>query len=67
LALRLDSGDRFLASHLNSLEPVYVEFFRGRTTILAFGAVPSKIATSCREERQPFSVCVVRKPRRETA
>jgi hypothetical protein len=47
--LSLDRDDRFLASHLSLLEPVYVGSFGGRTINLAREAVLSKIAISCRE------------------
>jgi hypothetical protein len=48
-ALDLDRDDAFLASHLNSLEPVYVGFSAPRTTNLGNLALLSKIAISCRE------------------
>jgi hypothetical protein len=47
------------------LEIVYVGFFEPRITNLGNDAGRDKIATSCREKRRRFSVCVVGTPRRE--
>jgi hypothetical protein len=49
------------------LEPVYVGFSAPRTTNLDNGAPLSKIATSCRQWRRGFSVCVFQGPWREMA